>query len=252
MNKPLKKLAACLLVVAGLTTKAYAQWQNVGSPSFSEGLVFYTSLAFSPSGEPYVAYQDRANSYKATVKKFDGTAWENVGAVGFSAGDVEFTSLVFSPSGEPYVAFMDWANSRKATVMKFNGTTWINVGIAGFSAVQADFTSLAFASNGEPYVAYKDNANNSHKATVMKYETSMGISEVGSQPKIAVYPNPTNGQINFSMPANAQLTNVAGQVVANKTNTSSLDLTNMPAGVYFLTLTNDNRQIIQRNKIVKE
>lgn len=51
MNKPLKKLAACLLVVAGLTTKAYAQWQNVGSPSFSEGLVFYTSLAFSPSGD---------------------------------------------------------------------------------------------------------------------------------------------------------------------------------------------------------
>lgn len=72
MNKPLKKLAACLLVVAGLTTKAYAQWQNVGSPSFSEGLVFYTSLAFSPSGEPYVAYYDGGNLGKATVMKFDG------------------------------------------------------------------------------------------------------------------------------------------------------------------------------------
>jgi len=56
----------------------------------------------------------------------------------------------------------------------------------------------------------------------------------------------------FTVIRTAQLTNVAGQVVANKTNTSSLDLTNLPSGVYFLTLTNDNRQIIQRNKIVKE
>lgn len=65
-------------------------------------------------------------------------------------------------------------------------------------------------------------------------------------------PGFSEGVFNFSIPANAQLTNVAGQVVANKTNTNSLDLTNLPSGVYFLTLTNDNRQIIQRSKIVRE
>ncbi|NMB41991.1 MAG: T9SS type A sorting domain-containing protein, partial [Firmicutes bacterium] len=227
-------------------------WVNVGTPGFSEGDTYYTSLAFSPSGEPYVVYMDWANSFKATVMKFDGSNWVNVGIAGFSEFGVEFTSIAFGPNGEPYVAYRDYANSLKATVMKFDGSNWVFVGTPGFSAGTASYNSLAFSPSGEPYVAYRDNGN-SNKATVMKFvDSNMGISEVGSQPKIAVYPNPTNGQINFSMPANAQLTNIAGQVVANKTNTSSLDLTNLPSGVYFLTLTNDNRQIIQRSKIVKE
>jgi len=35
-------------------------WMNVGNAGFSSGEVFYTRLAFSPSGEPYVAFQDEA------------------------------------------------------------------------------------------------------------------------------------------------------------------------------------------------
>jgi hypothetical protein len=46
-------------------------WMNVGNAGFSEGEVSCTSLAFSPSGEPYVAYSDGANSFKATVSRFN-------------------------------------------------------------------------------------------------------------------------------------------------------------------------------------
>jgi hypothetical protein len=46
-------------------------WVNVGDAGFSAGQADYTSLAFSPSGEPYLAYQDWANSYKATVMMYD-------------------------------------------------------------------------------------------------------------------------------------------------------------------------------------
>ena len=61
-------------------------WQNVGNGGFSSGVVQYTNLAFSPTGQLFVAFQDNANSGKTTVMKFDGATWSNVGAAGFSAG----------------------------------------------------------------------------------------------------------------------------------------------------------------------
>jgi hypothetical protein len=46
-------------------------WMNVGNAGFTAGTASYTSLAFSQSGDPYVAYQDWGNSQKATVMKYD-------------------------------------------------------------------------------------------------------------------------------------------------------------------------------------
>ena len=145
-------------------------WVDVGAEGFSAGQADYTNLAFSPSGDPYVAFEDYGNSNKVTVMKFDGINWENVGPAGFSAGKAEYTSLAFSPSGDPYVAFEDQADSaNKATVMKFDGTNWVNVGNEGFSAGWVMFTSLAFSPSGQPFVAYMDFEKNG-AATVMKFD----------------------------------------------------------------------------------
>ena len=61
-------------------------WQNVGNEGLSAGLAVYTSLAFSSSGQPYLAFQDWGNSKKVSVMTFNGTNWVNVGSAGFSAG----------------------------------------------------------------------------------------------------------------------------------------------------------------------
>jgi hypothetical protein len=98
----------------------------VGTAGFSAGKTDTPSLAFSPSGDPYVAFKDSANSAKATVMKFDGISWVIVGAAGFSAGLADYTSLAISPSGEPFVAYMDGGNSYKATVMKYDFPIGIN------------------------------------------------------------------------------------------------------------------------------
>ena len=95
-------------------------WKYVGNAGFSAGSVAYTSLAFSSSGQPYVAYQDSRNSNKITVMKFDGTNWVNVGNAGFSAGETDYTSLAFSPSGKPYVTYGDFHYGGKTTVMKYD------------------------------------------------------------------------------------------------------------------------------------
>jgi hypothetical protein len=46
-------------------------WVNVGNAGFSEGTAAWTSLAFSPNGEPYIAFQDNVDSNRATVMKYD-------------------------------------------------------------------------------------------------------------------------------------------------------------------------------------
>ena len=141
-------------------------WSPVGSVGFSAGDSEYQTLVFVGT-TPYVAYQDKANGYKATVQKFDGTAWVNVGSAGFTADEAGYPSLAFSGT-TPYVAFSDVANNNKTTVMKFDGTNWVNVGNAGFSADYSDYQSLAF--NGTtPYVAFRDGGNG-YKSTVMKFE----------------------------------------------------------------------------------
>ena len=95
-------------------------WINVGSAGFSAEEAFYTSLAFNPSGQPYVAFYDLGDSGKETVMKFDGTNWVNVGNAGFSAGETDYTSLAFSPSGKPYVTYGDFHYGGKTTVMKYD------------------------------------------------------------------------------------------------------------------------------------
>jgi hypothetical protein len=45
---------------------------NVGNVGFSAGQIGSPSLAFNPTnGQPYVAFQDWANSQKTTVMKYD-------------------------------------------------------------------------------------------------------------------------------------------------------------------------------------
>jgi hypothetical protein len=45
-------------------------WQTVGTAGFTAGRANDVSLALDSIGIPYVAYQDEANSYKATVMRF--------------------------------------------------------------------------------------------------------------------------------------------------------------------------------------
>jgi hypothetical protein len=47
-----------------------SNWVNVGSPGFSAGVEYYTSLALDSSDTPYVAYEDGGFADKATVMAY--------------------------------------------------------------------------------------------------------------------------------------------------------------------------------------
>jgi hypothetical protein len=149
--------------------QAAATWENVGAAGFSPGEAKYLSFAID-NGTPYVAYRDGANSYKASVMKFNGTNWVNVGAAGFSGGIAYDLSLAFH-NGTPYLAYSN-ADSGffKANVMKFNGANWVSVGSVDFSTDDARNLSLDF-DNGIPYVAFTGYTNGSpNMLNVMKFD----------------------------------------------------------------------------------
>jgi hypothetical protein len=166
------------IVFTSFATHAQS-WTPLGSRGFSAGEVEYTSLALDTGGTPYIAFQDVANGYKATVMKYSSGSWVNVGSPGFSIGGVDNTSIAISNSGTPYVAFWDDAATVNgaATVMKFNGAGWEYVGIEGFSAFQAANLSIAIDAGGTPYVVYSDDSGFLFsKATVKKYDGSTWVN----------------------------------------------------------------------------
>lgn len=80
----------------------------------------------------------------------------------------------------------------------------------------------------------------------------LGISGIENNNSLSVYPNPTNGIVYFSEQTTIQVTNALGQIIADRENVNSIDLSNQTTGVYFISFVGKNGEIIQRSKIVKE
>ena len=70
--------------------------------------------------------------------------------------------------------------------------------------------------------------------------------------EIKIYPNPTDAIVYFSETVNLKATNALGQIVVDKKNMNSLNLSEQPKGVYFLTFTDNTGQVLKRSKMVKE
>ncbi len=82
---------------------------------------------------------------------------------------------------------------------------------------------------------------------------SVGLDETTiNQNYITVYPNPTKGKILLSNTLNITLTDITGKIILVRTNSNFIDISNQPRGIYFLSLTDDKGQIVQRSKVMKE
>ena len=63
------------------------------------------------------------------------------------------------------------------------------------------------------------------------------------------YPNPTSDIIYLSEPANITLTDLSGNLLLEEKNTNQLDISALPAGMYFLNIGENNQQTF---KVIKE
>jgi hypothetical protein len=171
-------------------------WQFVGSGGFSTGGIWDISLAFHPSGQPHVAFNDMG-TLGLHVMKFDGSAWADAGQISNSIIGT-WVSLGIDTSGTPSLGFCQYSGTmyNKASVMHYDGNNWEFTGNSMFSAGDVYHTSLAVNTAGTPYIVYQDAANNSN-GTVMKFDGSawVNVGVPGFTPAFARNPviaiNPT-------------------------------------------------------------
>src|ERR1035437_1141691 len=104
-------------------------WVTIGTAAVSVGSGNYPSLVFSPSGTPYVSFEDGGSGSKVTVMKLSpaGTSVDVPSGGSYSAGQtlsftVNFSNAV-TVSGTPRIALNIGGTTRYANYVSGSVTT---------------------------------------------------------------------------------------------------------------------------------
>jgi hypothetical protein len=116
--------------------------------------------------------------------------------------------------------------------------------------------TLTVTANGDYAVEVTE--NNCTDTSVCISITNVGIAKANTGNTIALYPNPSNGQVTIALShalenATIKIVNIAGQTVAEKTNQSgtavTFDISGETAGIYFVEV--EEKGTVSRIKMVK-
>ncbi|MDQ3046549.1 MAG: T9SS type A sorting domain-containing protein, partial [Bacteroidota bacterium] len=171
-----------ILIASASSIDAQCDWQSVGKDNdmffMADGSSLYEpAIASDNAGVQYVAYCDKENSDKISVKRFLNEQWTFLGTPGISTGKTDFVKIGTDNLNRVYVAYKDFANGKKLTVQFYNGFSWSVIGSPGMGAdtiVDMDF--FVDKTTNHPFVYYTDSTAVS---TVIEYN-GVGWNTVGA------------------------------------------------------------------------
>ena len=223
--------------------------------------IYYNDAPFtwhvtSYSGDYYLT----AAAYQAP-DNFQSEQWiisPSFDASGISTIDVTFDNRArYTPYQdiECYVS-TDFAGDSAS----FDAATWVEV--TGFSVDSDDSDydwevgttgSASITGTANTYVAYKfvsidGTAGNWTINNVVVTEGTSAVNEISNS--VSVYPNPVVSTLNISDASDVVIFNIAGQEIMNVSNTTSVNVANLDAGVYFAQVTNQEGTSVK--KIIKK
>ena len=191
----------------------------------------------------------------------------NNGIVNTNISDVEkVNSLVIQSDGKIIaggysISGSDFALNLSVVRYKTNGSLDSTFGNAGIVATpvgnhNTDLYSikcaLALQTDGKIIIAGVSAFNNNYDFALVRYhnDNTLGINEIGiKNTEINIFPNPTTGNIYLSVNANIVLTDLLGKLLLEQKNTKHLDISALPAGMYFLRYGDNLKQTF---KVIKE
>jgi hypothetical protein len=227
-----------------LTVKKFngMDWETVGEPGISIGGAGYREIQETIFPElrievhddtPYVAYLDRAQEQKLTVRKFDGSVWQTLGTEGFSVGQVRNLSLAMDP-GTIYVGYQD---STGSVIQMYNGKGWEIVSPAPRGVNVIDVF------NGRIYTAYLTNM----QQVTVEYLNAGSWNPTGAQGITAKVVGELEFSLSGSVPHTAYLdTSNGAPVIMNYTRGSWLTLKDFNAPLMKSAYQGENQQPLKK------
>jgi hypothetical protein len=202
-------------------------------------------------------YQNSGGTWTAIGQAIDGEAEENKfgHAVSLSAdGSMVAIGAIFN-----YDSGIETGHVR---VFQDLVGTWTQIGqdIDGEAMNDQSGIAVSLSADGMTVAvgAHLNDGNGNNAGHVKVYEQTTGTSIADiKQKQLAVYPNPTNGLINFEMldqPIQSIIvSNLNGKQVFAKTNLvqdTAIDLSTCEAGIYFISIRTANEMLTA--KVIKE
>jgi len=132
------------------------------------------------------------------------------------------------------------------TCIEVDNASWSTTNWAGYSYLVEIFLP---GGKGGSYFEQYFQSNIDAQSFYSENCSGVGITDNNESTSPMYYPNPTSDIIYLSEPANISLSDFSGKLLLEQKNTNQLDISSLPAGMYFLNV-GENKQ--QTFKVIKE
>ena len=219
-----------------------------------------------------IGESDQANGYwQPTDGKID-----DIGIWDRALTQIEITTLyqgcIISVSTQPISQSVNISNTGQFTTLSSDssatyqwqtdlGTGYQNINNAGqYSGAISNTLTISnttMSNNNKPFrcIISSGSCTDTTAIAVLTVVNNVGINEFLQDNLFTVYPNPTNSTLTINTKAiysSIQIVNTLGQVVFTKEKSTSLNLTSLPSGIYFIQLLDNKVRVIGKEKFVKE
>lgn len=192
-------------------------------------------------------YNPQGNMIRGSVKPTNST-WTHV-------------TVTFNKTTQKQKLFINGVFDREMTIG--NGQLNLSDDILCIGRVRSGATSQTSMTyfNGKiddlyVYSRELDSAEIVSLATLSNPNTSVQPVENTVEPVVTIYPNPTNDVLNFTVSTELNLDykihDITGKLIQSGSEPSSINVGNIPNGVYFITFHNAAKDFISVKKFIKE
>jgi hypothetical protein len=131
----------------------------------------------------------------------------------------------------------------KATTIDLSGNIYVTGEFTGICDFDLSLNTFSLTSN----------LSNVADVYILKFDSiATSIADDLKIQRLKFYPNPTIDQIHFSENTNFKLINFLGEVIEERKNANSINLSAFASGFYLLIFSDNNGNFIQQSKIIKE